>query len=162
MAFKFNTDFINLGPLTSTNFGIEPIDVSNVGPVAPLSNADLSASASRAASSPIYSAPSQNVINTAYLKTLGRPADPDGLAFYSSQLEDGRSVGDILADLNYVAANQATTAASDAPITPEFNPADCGPLLINRFSDNNDPVTSQHDHANAKNRATGLHTRSVE
>jgi hypothetical protein len=129
MAFKFNTDFINLGPLTSTNFGIEPIDVSNVGPVAPLSNADLSASASRAASSPIYSAPSQNVINTAYLKTLGRPADPDGLAFYSSQLEDGRSVGDILADLNYVAANQATTAASDAPITPEFNPADYRPFL---------------------------------
>jgi hypothetical protein len=129
MAFKFNTDFINLGPLTSTNFGIEPIDVSNVGPVAPLSNADLLASASRAASSPIYSAPSQNVINTAYLKTLGRPADPDGLAFYSSQLEDGRSVGDILADLNYVAANQATTAASDAPITPEFNPADYRPFL---------------------------------
>jgi hypothetical protein len=31
MAFKFNTDFINLGPLTSTNFGIEPIDVSKVG-----------------------------------------------------------------------------------------------------------------------------------
>jgi hypothetical protein len=129
MAFKFNTDFINLGPLTSTNFGIEPINLSNVGPVAPLSNADLSASASRAASSPIYSAPSQNVINTAYLKTLGRPADPDGLAFYSSQLEDGRSVGDILADLNYVAANQATTAASDAPITPEFNPADYRPFL---------------------------------
>jgi hypothetical protein len=129
MAFKFNTDFINLGPLTSTNFGIEPIDVSNVGPVAPLSNANLLASASRAASSPIYSAPSQNVINTAYLKTLGRPADPDGLAFYSSQLEDGRSVGDILADLNYVAANQATTAASDAPITPEFNPADYRPFL---------------------------------
>jgi hypothetical protein len=25
MAFKFNTDFINLGPLTSTNFGIEPL-----------------------------------------------------------------------------------------------------------------------------------------
>jgi hypothetical protein len=129
MAFKFNTDFINLGPLTSTNFGIEPIDVSNVGPVAPLSDANLLASASRAASSPIYSAPSQNVINTAYLKTLGRPADPDGLAFYSSQLEDGRSVGDILADLNYVAANQATTAASDAPITPEFNPADYRPFL---------------------------------
>jgi hypothetical protein len=40
MAFKFNTDFINLGPLTSTNFGIEPINLSNVGPVAPLSNAD--------------------------------------------------------------------------------------------------------------------------
>jgi hypothetical protein len=41
MALKFNTDFINLGPLTSTNFGIEPINLSNVGPVAPLSNADL-------------------------------------------------------------------------------------------------------------------------
>jgi hypothetical protein len=53
MAFKFNTDFINLGPLTSTNFGIEPIDVSNVGPVAPLSNADLLASASRASTSPV-------------------------------------------------------------------------------------------------------------
>jgi hypothetical protein len=53
MAFKFNTDFINLGPLTSTNFGIEPINLSNVGPVAPLSNADLLASASRASTSPV-------------------------------------------------------------------------------------------------------------
>jgi hypothetical protein len=139
MALKFdfsgsnfsNLDFsgLNFSGFNPSTFGLAPIDVSNVGPVAPLSDANLLASASRAASSPIYSAPSQNVINTAYLKTLGRPADPDGLAFYSSQLEDGRSVGDILADLNYVAANQATTAASDAPITPEFNPADYRPFL---------------------------------
>jgi hypothetical protein len=38
-------------------------------------------------------ATSQDVINAAYLRTLGRPADPVGLAFYSSQLEAGRSVG---------------------------------------------------------------------
>jgi hypothetical protein len=43
----------------------------------------------------------EDVINTAYLSTLGRPADPDGLAFYSAQLEAGRSVGEILADLNF-------------------------------------------------------------
>jgi hypothetical protein len=64
MAFKFNTDFINLGPLTSTNFGIKPIDVSNVGPVAPLSNADLLASASRAASSPVVSGALSSVSTT--------------------------------------------------------------------------------------------------
>jgi hypothetical protein len=57
-------------------------------------------------------ATSQDVINAAYLRTLGRPADPVGLAFYSSQLEAGRSVGDILADLNYAAA----TTQSDADI----------------------------------------------
>jgi hypothetical protein len=60
----------------------------------------------------------QNVIDTAYLKTLGRPADPVGLAFYASELEAGRSVGDILADLNYAASNQATTAASNASVDP--------------------------------------------
>jgi hypothetical protein len=43
----------------------------------------------------------EDVINTAYLKTLGRPADPEGLAFYSAQLEAGRPVGEILADLNF-------------------------------------------------------------
>ena len=43
----------------------------------------------------------EDVINTAYLSTLGRPADPEGLAFYSAQLEAGRSVGEILADLNF-------------------------------------------------------------
>jgi hypothetical protein len=43
----------------------------------------------------------EDVINTAYLSTLGRPADPDGLAFYSAQLEAGRTVGEILADLNF-------------------------------------------------------------
>jgi hypothetical protein len=60
----------------------------------------------------------QNVVDTAYLKTLGRPADPVGLAFYASELEAGRSVGDILADLNYAASNQATTAASNASVDP--------------------------------------------
>jgi hypothetical protein len=43
----------------------------------------------------------EDVINTAYLSTLGRPADPEGLAFYSAQLEAGRPVGEILADLNF-------------------------------------------------------------
>jgi hypothetical protein len=47
----------------------------------------------------------QEVVNTAYLKALGRPADPEGLSFYAGQLESGaKSVGDILADLNYAAA----------------------------------------------------------
>jgi hypothetical protein len=42
----------------------------------------------------------EDVINTAYLSTLGRPADPDGLKHYSAQLKAGRSVGEILAELN--------------------------------------------------------------
>jgi hypothetical protein len=42
----------------------------------------------------------EDVINTAYLSTLGRPADPGGLKHYSAQLKAGRSVGEILAELN--------------------------------------------------------------
>jgi hypothetical protein len=42
----------------------------------------------------------EDVINTAYLSTLGRPADPDGLKHYSAQLKAGRPVGEILAELN--------------------------------------------------------------
>jgi hypothetical protein len=41
----------------------------------------------------------QEVVNTAYLQALGRPADPDGLKHYVAQLESGKRVGDILADL---------------------------------------------------------------
>jgi hypothetical protein len=106
MAFKFNTDFINLGPLTSTNFGIEPINLSNVGPVAPLSNADLSASASRAASSPIYFSPSQ--------------FDADVAKFIQAR-DAGQSTAGIGPSLD--------TSQFTAPITPEFNPADYGPFL---------------------------------
>jgi hypothetical protein len=43
----------------------------------------------------------EDVINTAYLSTLGRPADPDGLKHYSAQLKAGRTLGEILADLNF-------------------------------------------------------------
>jgi hypothetical protein len=106
MAFKFNTDFINLGPLTSTNFGIEPIDVSKVGTVAPLSNADLLASASRAASSPIYFSPSQ--------------FDADVAKFIQAR-DAGQSTAGIGPSLD--------TSQFTAPITPEFNPADYGPFL---------------------------------
>jgi hypothetical protein len=106
MAFKFNTDFINLGPLTSTNFGIEPIDVSKVGTVAPLSNADLLASASRAASSPIYFSPSQ--------------FEADVAKFIQAR-DAGQSTAGIGPSLD--------TSQFTAPITPEFNPADYGPLL---------------------------------
>ena len=49
----------------------------------------------------------EDVINTAYLSTLGRPADPDGLAFYSAQLEAGRPVGEILADLHFAVESGA-------------------------------------------------------
>jgi hypothetical protein len=49
----------------------------------------------------------EDVINTAYLSTLGRPADPEGLAFYSAQLEAGRPVGEILADLNFAVESGA-------------------------------------------------------
>jgi hypothetical protein len=42
----------------------------------------------------------EDVINTAYLSTLGRPADPDGLKHYSAQLKAGTPLGDILAELN--------------------------------------------------------------
>jgi hypothetical protein len=106
MAFKFNTDFINLGPLTSTNFGIEPIDVSKVGTVAPLSNADLLASASRAASSPIYFSPSQ--------------FEADVAKFIQAR-DAGQSTAGIGPSLD--------TSQFTAPITPEFNPADYGPFL---------------------------------
>jgi hypothetical protein len=43
----------------------------------------------------------EDVINTAYLSTLGRPADPDGLKHYSAQLKAGRTLGEILDDLNF-------------------------------------------------------------
>jgi hypothetical protein len=42
----------------------------------------------------------EDVINTAYLSTLGRPADPDGLKHYSAQLKAGTPLGEILAELN--------------------------------------------------------------
>jgi hypothetical protein len=75
----------------------------------------------------------QEVVNTAYLKALGRPADPEGLSFYAGQLESGaKSVGDIIADLNYAAlpveaggggledkaANQAITARGGWDFAP--------------------------------------------
>jgi hypothetical protein len=34
----------------------------------------------------------QEVVNTAYLQALGRPADPDGLKHYVAQLESGKRV----------------------------------------------------------------------
>jgi hypothetical protein len=43
----------------------------------------------------------EDVINTAYLSTLGRPADPGGLKHYSAQLKAGRTLGEILDDLNF-------------------------------------------------------------
>jgi hypothetical protein len=71
----------------------------------------------------------EDVINTAYLSTLGRPADPEGLAFYSAQLEAGRSVGEILADLNFavesgienVEANRQANATQN--LTPQIQAA---------------------------------------
>jgi hypothetical protein len=98
MAFKFNTDFINLGPLTSTNFGIEPIDVSNVGPVAPYRTRSF-ASASRAASHRLFGT-SQTVISTAI--KLWTTADQIQRLFFSLSMDFG---GDILADLICVADN---------------------------------------------------------
>jgi hypothetical protein len=74
----------------------------------------------------------EDVINTAYLSTLGRPADPDGLAFYSAQLEAGRPVGEILADLNFAVESGAENVLMNklaqpldssqftAPITPSI------------------------------------------
>jgi hypothetical protein len=78
----------------------------------------------------------EDVINTAYLSTLGRPADPEGLAFYSAQLEAGRPVGEILADLNFAVESgtenvlmnklaqpldiSKIAAGFTAPITPEI------------------------------------------
>jgi hypothetical protein len=78
----------------------------------------------------------EDVINTAYLSTLGRPADPEGLAFYSAQLEAGRPVGEILADLNFAVESgtenvlmnklaqpldrSQIAAGFTAPITPEI------------------------------------------
>jgi hypothetical protein len=74
----------------------------------------------------------EDVINTAYLSTLGRPADPEGLAFYSAQLEAGRPVGEILADLNFAVesgtenvlmnklAQPLDISQFTAPITPSI------------------------------------------
>jgi hypothetical protein len=75
-------------------------------------------------------ATSQEVIQTAYLQALGRPADPEGLSFYASQLESGRSLGEILKDLNYaastgvedVARNQQITAAGGWDFGPTTTP----------------------------------------
>jgi uncharacterized protein YjbI with pentapeptide repeats len=63
MALKFdfsgsnfsNLDFsgLNFSGFNPSTFGLAPIDVSNVGPVAPLSDANLLASASRASTSPV-------------------------------------------------------------------------------------------------------------
>jgi hypothetical protein len=81
-------------------------------------------------------ATSQDVINAAYIQALGRPADPSGMQFYASQLESGaKSVGDIIADLNYAAgpygvedkaANQATTAAGGWDFAPPPPPPSGG------------------------------------
>ena len=74
----------------------------------------------------------QEVVNTAYLQALGRPADPDGLKHYVAQLESGKRVGDILKDLEYAArpveaggggledkaANQAITARGGWDFAP--------------------------------------------
>jgi hypothetical protein len=72
-------------------------------------------------------ATSREVIQTAYLQALGRPADPEGLSFYSSQLESGRSLGDILKDLNYAASTGAEDVARNQQITAaggwDFAPA---------------------------------------
>jgi hypothetical protein len=66
----------------------------------------------------------QEVVNTAYLQALGRPADPDGLKHYVAQLESGKRVdgrrigiGDILADLNYAAATGVEDKAANQAIT---------------------------------------------
>jgi hypothetical protein len=56
MALNFN-----FGPFTASNFGLEPIDLSKVS--APLSNAEIFASASRAASSPVVSGPPSPVVS---------------------------------------------------------------------------------------------------
>jgi hypothetical protein len=57
MALNFN-----FGPFTASNFGLEPIDLSKVS--APLSNAEIFASASRAASSPVVSGALSSVSTT--------------------------------------------------------------------------------------------------
>jgi hypothetical protein len=74
----------------------------------------------------------EDVINTAYLSTLGRPADPGGLKHYSAQLEAGRSVGEILAELNLAVESGAENVLMNklaqpldssqftAPITPSI------------------------------------------
>ncbi len=38
-----------------------------------------------------YRATSADFVNTLYHEILGRPADPEGLAFWTSQIEDGAS-----------------------------------------------------------------------
>lgn len=65
----------------------------------------------------------EEIVNTAYINSLGRPADAEGLAFYTDQLAQGRSLGDIVKDLDYAAATgvedvEANRAAYETlPIT---------------------------------------------
>jgi hypothetical protein len=100
-------------------------------PVAPLSNAELFSSASRAASSPLLQGNSSAFvdppspsglssvssvatpvqINQAFEDYLGRPVDTSGLEGYLSM---GKSIDDIRADLAYVASQSPETKlASD-------------------------------------------------
>lgn len=73
----FNLNFGNL-----SSFGLEPIDVKAAAP-APLSQAELVASASRAASSPVLNVSTPTYTVDQLYQALGREADPGGLEFWS-------------------------------------------------------------------------------
>jgi hypothetical protein len=80
---QFKTDrILDIEPFTSTKFGLEPINVSNASPVAPLSNINLGASASRAASSPVLQGNSSAFVG---------PPSPSGLSSVASPTLQGSS-----------------------------------------------------------------------
>lgn len=61
----------------------------------------------------------EKAIQKAYEQALGRKADPEGLQFYASQLESGRSIRDIVADLSYSEQGKAYAAKTSAYIPKE-------------------------------------------
>lgn len=62
----------------------------------------------------------ERAIQKAYEQALGRKADPEGLKFYVGQLESGRSIRDIAADLSYSEQGKAYAAKTSAYIPKEI------------------------------------------
>jgi hypothetical protein len=122
MALNFN-----FGPFTASNFGLAPIDLSKVS--APLSNAELFASASRAASSPVLQGNSSAFVG---------PPSPSGLASVASP-STGRDTLTLTNTPAPLSQNQTTVDLSKQLST--FNPADDGPFLAKDTSTTGSKVT---------------------
>jgi hypothetical protein len=123
MALNFN-----FGPFTASNFGIEPIDLSKVS--APLSNAELFASASRAASSPVLQG-----------NAFVGPPSPSGLA----------SVASPSTSLN---TNTLTLTNRPAPLFQDQTTVDLSkPLPINTSTSAAVPIINVNASSTAQDKA---------